>query len=201
MWFLIDFLYYLVEKNHSVSIVVRMNDFSRLFTLNLILPALRITFKECFWFGQTIQVVRKGWTKVQCRDTNYCKATTQSKQDPKCRRCINAENPAKVAGHPGDIWEACECSISTAHNTMRFKCGAFINHFCAIFNICTMRPLPLLNMNYDHEWSLCEGSGLKLWLSSSESGGHWWLGWKALSSKRHNNIKVEQHPFITWWYK
>lgn len=46
---------------------------------------------------------------------------------------------------------------------------------------------PLLEMNCALEWSLCAGSGLKLWLSSSESGGHWWAGWGAASPGRSAN--------------
>lgn len=122
-------------------------------------------------------MLRISLTKVQYRDPNCGRAITQSKQDPKCRVCRYAENLAKVAGYPGYIWEACKCSAPTAHSTMRchLKKGLSVkrlfNHFCTIYNMCTCL-LPLLNMNYVHERSLCEGSGLKLWLSSSKSGGH-----------------------------
>lgn len=60
------------------------------------------------------------------------------------------------------------------------------NHSKCFLSII-MSISPLLEMSYALEWSLCGGSGLRLWLYSLESGGHCWAGWGTASSGRHKH--------------
>lgn len=84
--------------------------------------------------------------------------------------------------------------------TFKFRPKALMIMLCRLADLCHLSVAstsPLLEVDCALDRSLCAGSGLKLWPSSSESGGHWWAGWGAASSGRHVNKTLLRKVFIS----